>query len=285
MTGYISGMLCKNPVAPGLRGQLRNGRALVDVLAFTVLMAGLLGVVVHGAAQSGYVWQWYRAWRFLIVLSGDAGGEGGPVAGLLLQGLGVTLQVAGGSLVLALILAGVAVALRLSCLRTGRLVARLYVESVRNTPLLVQLFVTYFAIAPVFGLGRMASAVMALGVFEGAYMAEILRAGITAVPQGQWEASRSLGMDEPGTYVQVILPQALRRSLPPLTGQAVSLVKDSSLASAIAIHELTMQAQTIIAETFLTFEVWLLTAGVYLFVTLSLSAVARQLERRMHFDV
>ena len=278
-------MLCKNSAVSAFAGQFRNGRTVVDVLAYVALMGGLLTVVVHGASQSGYVWQWYRAWRFLFVLPGDAGAEGGASAGLLLQGLGVTLQVAAGSLVLALLLAAVAVALRLSCLRTGRLVARLYVESVRNTPLPAQLFVTYFAIAPVFGLGRMASAVMALGVFEGAYMAEILRAGIAAVPQGQWEASRSLGMDEPGTYVQVILPQALRRALPPLTGQAVSLVKDSSLASAIAIHELTMQAQTIIAETFLTFEVWLLTAAIYLCVTLSLSAVARLLERRMHFDV
>lgn len=268
-----------SPVPPGASAP--RGAIACDLVAYALLMGGLVLLVFRGAESSGYTWQWYRAWRFLVVMPSG----GGPEPGLLLQGLWVTLQIAACSLVLALILASVTVVLRLSRLRSGQLLARGYVESVRNTPLLVQLFVTYFVMAPVFGLERFSAAVLALAVFEGAYMAEILRAGIAAVPAGQWEASRSLGMDEPGTYMQVVLPQALRRSLPPLTGQAVSLVKDSSLVSAIAIHELTMQAQTIIAETFLTFEVWLLTAAIYLAVTLLLSGAAHLLEKRLRYEI
>lgn len=259
----------------------RRSRTVIDLAAYMMIMVGSALVVAHGAGQSGYGWQWYRAWRYLFVIPADGSFE----PGLLLRGLGVTLQISALSLVLALLLAVVTVLLRGSGSRVGWLVSRFYVESIRNTPLLIQLFVTYFVVAPVLGIDRFAAAVVALAVFEGAYMAEILRAGIDSVPQGQWEASRSLGMDEPGTALMVIMPQALRRALPPLTGQAVSLVKDSSLVSAIAIHELTMEAQIIISETFLTFEIWMLTAAIYLTVSLLLSGAARYLERHLWFEL
>ncbi len=206
------------------------------------------------------------------------------VAGPLLDGLGVTLQVVAASLALALLAGLLAALLRQSGSRVGRALAVGYVETVRNTPLLIQLFVVYFVLAPVLGMGRFAAGVLALSLFEGAYIAEILRAGILSVPTGQWEASRSLGMDVPGTYMEVVLPQAARTALPPLTGQLVSLVKDSSLVSTIALHDLAMQAQAVAADTFLVFEVWFLVAGMYLALTLALSALAQLLERRLRYE-
>ena len=147
-------------------------------------------------------------------------------------------------------------------------------ELIRNTPLLVQLFFIYFVLAPVLGIGRFTAGVLALSLFEGAYGSEIFRAGIVSIDKGQWEACHSLGLSAVHTYRYIILPQAIKRILPPLTNQAVSLIKDSALVSTIAIYDLTMQAQVIISETFLTFEVWFTVAAIYLVLTVMLSTVA-----------
>jgi polar amino acid transport system permease protein len=161
-------------------------------------------------------------------------------------------------------------------------VARVYLEAARNTPLLVQLFFIYFVLAPVLGIDRFTSAVLALSFFEGAYASEIFRAGIVSIHKGQWEAAYSLGLSTWDTYIRVVLPQAVRRIVPPLTGQAVSLVKDSALVSTIAIYDLTMQGQTLVAQTFLAFEIWFTVAGMYLLLTVSLSIVAWYLERKLN---
>lgn len=248
-----------------------------DVARYLVVMGALVWLTLQGTDATGYDWQWRRLWRYIVTVQPD----GFPMAGPLLSGLGVTLQVVGASLALALLAGCLTMFLRLSGSRVGAALATAYVESVRNTPLLIQLFIMYFVVAPVFGLGRFAAGVLALSLFEGAYIAEILRAGIQSVPAGQWEASRSLGMDVSGTYAEVVLPQAARTALPPLTGQLVSLVKDSSLVSTIAMHDLAMQAQAVAADTFLVFEVWFAVAGIYLALTLALSALAHGLERRL----
>jgi polar amino acid transport system permease protein len=138
----------------------------------------------------------------------------------------------------------------------------------------VQLFFLYFVLAPLLGIGRFTSGVLALSLFEGAYASEIFRAGIVSIEKGQWEAAHSLGLSGFLTYRHVILPQAIRRILPPLTSQAVSLVKDSALVSTIAIYDLTMQAQVVTSETFLTFEVWFTVAAIYLVITTMLSTIA-----------
>ena len=125
---------------------------------------------------------------------------------------------------------------------------------------------------------------MALSLFEGAYASEIFRAGIVSVHRGQWEAAFSIGLNNYQTYRLIILPQALRRILPPLTSQAVSLIKDSALVSTIAIYDLTMRAQTIIAETFLVFEIWFTVAAIYLTITLALSATVFYMEKRLEIE-
>lgn len=253
----------------------------LDIFIFSLIMFGLIFFVMKGAMSSGYDWQWYRVWRFIIESDPTTGSWS---AGLLLQGLALTLKVSAISLVFAVIVATCTVFMQRSQSTVARALAFCYIEAIRNTPLLIQLFLAYFVLAPILDMGRFSTAVLALTLFEGAYMAEILRSAFEAVPRGQWEASRSLGMDERGTIWQVIVPQALRRALPPLTGQAVSLVKDSSLVSIIALHDLTMNAQMIIAETFLTFEIWFITAALYLVVTLLISGLAFYIERRLHFE-
>ena len=237
---------------------------------------GLLWLCARiGAAVSDYNWQWNRVWRHLGRWTAE-GFEAGP----LLEGLGMTLGIAAAGFCLATVLGLGAAVLRLAPWPVGRLLAGAYVGALRNTPLLLQLFFVYFLLSPLFALGPFGSAVLALGAFEGAYMAELFRAGLLGVPRSQWEAGLSLGFGTAETLRLVILPQALRRMLPPLTSQIVTLIKDTSLVSAIAVADLTMRAQEVIAETFLAFEIWLLTAGIYLALTLCVSLPARRLERR-----
>ncbi|MBW2623469.1 MAG: amino acid ABC transporter permease, partial [Deltaproteobacteria bacterium] len=156
-----------------------------------------------------------------------------------------------------------------------------YLELIRNTPLLVQIFIIYFVLAPVLGMNRFFSAVIALSLFEGAYSSEIFRAGIVSISKGQWEAASSLGLRQYQTYRYIILPQAIRRMLPPLTSQAISLIKDSALVSTIAIYDLTMEGQAIISDTFLTFEIWFTVAAMYLVITVSLSVLVNIMEHRL----
>jgi len=193
----------------------------------------------------------------------------------------VTLEISALSLLCTLALGLTTALFRLSASFTARALARSYLELIRNTPLLIQIFFVYFVLSPVLDIGAFASAVLALSLFEGAYAAEILRAGIVSLHRGQWEAAHSLGLNDVDTYRYVILPQAVRRVLPPLTGQAISLVKDSALVSTIAIYDLTMQGQAIVAETFLAFEIWFTVAAIYLVLTLGLSLAVRAMGRKM----
>jgi polar amino acid transport system permease protein len=252
----------------------------LDSLKFIALSGLLVFVLFRGSEKLGYYWQWYRVPRYIFSLEG-----GHWVAGPLLQGLAVTLRITAISLVLATLIGLTTAFLRLSRSFLGNLVARGYLESIRNTPLLVQLFFIYFVVAPVFDLSRFTSAVMALSLFEGAYASEIFRAGIVSIHRGQWEAAYSLGLNSPQTYRHVILPQATRRILPPLASQAISLIKDSALVSTIAIYDLAMQAQAIIAETYLVFEIWFVVAAIYLVMTVSLSLLINLLERHLRTAV
>jgi polar amino acid transport system permease protein len=250
--------------------------ALTDYGKFLLLAALAVWLLTLGIHGLGYHWQWYRVPRFLFTKEG-----GGWTAGPLLQGLLVTLRISALALVFTLILGLTAAIFRLSASFTARALARGYLELIRNTPLLIQIFFIYFVLSPVLEIGAFASAVLALSLFEGAYAAEILRAGITSLNRGQWEAAHSLGLGVLDTYRDIILPQAVRRVLPPLAGQGISLVKDSSLVSTIAIYDLTMQGQKIVAETFLAFEIWFTVAAIYLVMTFGLSFAVRVLEQRM----
>ncbi|MFH1914063.1 MAG: amino acid ABC transporter permease [Pseudomonadota bacterium] len=250
-------------------------RALTDTGLYLCLMAGLAWLLAEGTRQSGYNWQWYQIPKYLWRVT-DQGLAWGP----LMQGLGITLQITAVSMGLMLCIGLITALMRMTASPVARGTARAYMEIIRNSPLLIQLFFIYFVIAPILDIPAFWAAVIALSLFEGAYASEILRAGITSIHSGQWEAAKSLGMSPYAMYRHIILPQAVRRVLPPMTSQAVSLVKDSALVSTIAIMDLTQQGRMIDAETFLTFEIWFTVAAIYLAVTLALSGAAWRLERR-----
>jgi polar amino acid transport system permease protein len=262
---------------------LQNFRPkLLDLLqfsAFSLLVGGLVWGLGQGAENLGYNWQWSRVPRYLFI-SSETGWRAGP----LLEGLWITLLITGISLVCSFLIGLTTALMRLSDSVMARTLAKTYLEAIRNTPLLIQIFIIYFVFAPILDIERLSSAILALSLFEGAYASEIIRAGILGLPKGQWEASASLGMNRYQNYRFIILPQALRQMLPPLTSQGISLVKDSALVSTIAIYDLTMQGQRIIAETFLTFEIWFTVAAIYLAVTLLLSLVVKLLENTIAFD-
>lgn len=200
--------------------------------------------------------------------------------GPLMYGLWTTLWLSAVSSVFALFLGLITGLARISKNITLRGLAMVYVECIRGTPLLVQIFIAYFFLGTVFDLSRNVCGIGALSLFAGAYVAEIVRAGIQAIPRGQMEASRSLGMNAFQTMWDVILPQAFKKILPPLSGQFISLIKDSSLVSVIAITDLTKSGREIITSTFATFEVWIVVAAMYLLVTSVLSQVVFYMERR-----
>ncbi len=254
----------------------RRWRRVFDTLAFLAVLLGLSWLIVEGAGALHYNWQWYRIPQYLYRIE-----DGAFYPGPLLYGMGVTLELTGWSLLLTVFFGLTAALLQRSTSWAGHAAARLYVEIVRNTPMLVQLYLVYFILAPILDLDRFVAAVLALALFEGAFAAEIFRAGIEAVPRGQWEAGRALGLSSHAIHRFVILPQAIRLVLPPLTGLAVSLIKHSALVSVIAVADLTTEGRNLIADTFMTFELWFTVAALYLALTTSLSLVVNWLERRL----
>lgn len=201
--------------------------------------------------------------------------------GPLVKGLWVTIYLSVMSSILGLVLGLVTGLCRISRNYTLRGLSSLYVELIRGTPLLVQIFIFYFFIGTVLDLDRIVAGIGALGIFAGAYVAEIVRAGIQSIPKGQMEAARSLGMTLPQSMRYIILPQAFKRTLPPMAGQFISLIKDSSLVSVIAITDLTKSGREVITSSFATFEVWFVIAALYLLVTSLLSQLVFWLERRL----
>lgn len=202
-------------------------------------------------------------------------------AGPLAWGLWTTVWISFVSGALGLVIGLFTGLCRLSKNPTLHDLSTLYVELVRGTPLLVQIFIFYFFIGTVLNLSREFAGVAALALFTGAYVAEIVRAGVQSIARGQDEAARSLGLNAAQSMRHVILPQAFKRVLPPLAGQFISLVKDTSLVSVIAITELTKSGREAITTSFSTFEIWFCVAALYLVINLPLSHLAGRLERRL----
>jgi polar amino acid transport system permease protein len=202
-------------------------------------------------------------------------------AGPLLVGLWTTLWLSAAASVLGMIIGLVTGLCRVSQNLTLRNLSITYIELIRGTPLLVQIFIFYFFLGTVLDISRIVAGISALAIFAGAYVAEIIRAGIQSIPKGQMEAARSLGMNVPQAMIYIILPQAFKRTLPPLAGQFISLIKDSSLVSVIAITDLTKSGREVITSTFATFEIWFVVAFLYLMLTMVLSQVIAWVERRL----
>lgn len=249
---------------------------LQALLQMTLLFIAIVWVLDSGADAMGYQWQWERVPDYIAFYED---GEWWPAE--LIDGLLVTLNISAISLFFTLVLGLVIALLRLSDSKVGNVIGTTYVEVIRNTPLLVQIYLLYFVFGPVIGLDRFSTAVLALSLFQGAYTAEIFRAGLNSIPKGQFEAAKTLGLSTLYTYKDVILPQVLQRTLPPLTNEVVSLIKNSSIVSVMAIFDLTTQARNIVSETAMPFEIWFTVAAIYLALTLSLSGLSAWLEHKL----
>ncbi|PYO57740.1 MAG: amino acid ABC transporter permease [Candidatus Rokuibacteriota bacterium] len=200
----------------------------------------------------------------------------------LLRGAVYTVQVSVLAIAFGLVLGWLFGLASVSGVAALRAVTGCYVQFIRGTPLLVQIFLIYFGL-PVLGLNLPAywSGVIALGLNSGGFQAEIVRAGIESIDRGQTEAARSIGMSRFQTLVFILVPQTIRRVIPPLTNELITLVKSSSLLSAIAALELTHAGQLIIARTFAPFEIYAAVALIYLAMVSVLSRASALLEKRV----
>ncbi|HOB63042.1 MAG TPA: amino acid ABC transporter permease [Candidatus Competibacteraceae bacterium] len=272
------------------------------------LLGGALGYVLH-QAQDHFHYNW--DWRLIpgYFLRYDPA-QGQWVLNLLGQGLLATIRLALWGSLLAALIGGVMGVCRVAHSLFLRLLSRSYVELIRNMPPLVFIFIFYFFIssqlmpaldvegwlvdagpttlsvlALLFGppelLSNFLSGLICLALFEGAYVTEIVRAGIEAVPKGQWEGGRALGLNSRQVLREIVLPQAVQRVIPPLAGQFISLIKDSSLISLISIQELTFTGTELAVSSGQVFEVWLTVAALYFLLCFILARLFRRLELRL----
>ena len=278
------------------------------------LDSALLLLLIAGAAYLGYRveigleyrWNWSVIPQYLLRYDQ----LDGWVPNLLLQGLLTTIRLSFWSLLLALPIGLLAGLLRTSLHLFNRLLGGSYVALLRNLPPLVLVLIGYFfvsdqllpllripeqlasapaslqrllswCLAPPDQLEAFLAAVLTLALFEGAYIGEIVRAGINSIESGQWQAARALGLRRWQLLQHIILPQAFARMIPPLAGQAISVIKDSAIVSVISIQELTFQGMELMAATYLTFEVWISVTLLYFILTYSCSWLAGKLELRL----
>lgn len=202
---------------------------------------------------------------------------------LLLLGAGITVQITAISVGLGLIIGMFVGIARISHVKPLSFLAAVYTDFLRGTPLLVQIFLIYFALPLILDqrVDPFFAAITACGINSGAYIAEIFRAGIQAIDDGQMEAGRSLGMTWVQTMRYIIIPQAFKNIIPPLGNEFIALLKDSSLVSVIGFEELTRRGQLIIARTYGSLEIWLSVAVIYLAMTLAISRLVAYMEKRL----
>ncbi|MEY8827856.1 amino acid ABC transporter permease [Sedimentitalea sp. XS_ASV28] len=254
-----------------------------------------------------YKWRWNLIPGYIV---GWHSGREEYFANLLLQGVIATIRISIYASILALILGTVLGVARCSANLTIRMLARTYLELLRNIPPVVVVFIFYFFLSQQFidalnlerwarGIARqddngvwefffgemrrfpsMISGVIVLALFESAFVGEIVRAGIQSIPKGQWEAARSIGMSRFQQMRYVVMPQALKKVTPPLANQFISLIKDSSIISLISVQELTYKTVELVASTRMIFEAWITTACFYFVICFSLSRLFSRLEKR-----
>lgn len=279
----------------------------VDAAIIAIVVAAIAFVVYRVDYVLTYNWAWGRIFEYVVVWD-DAAGKFVP--NLLLKGLFMTLRLAFWAMLMASV-----IGLLMGLFRTSpnlflRMLSRIYVELIRNIPPIVFIFIFYFFISsqlmPLTGIDDFAytaspgavstievlfspiglfsnflSGVICLAMFEGAYITEIVRAGIQSIEKGQWEAARAIGLSRFNVLRDVILPQAFRRILPPLAGQFITLIKDSAIVSLISIQELTFLANEVAATTTRVFETWIIVGFLYFVLCYSLALLFGHLERRM----
>jgi polar amino acid transport system permease protein len=245
--------------------------SLLRRASWIVVLWALVGMLLYATfASVHYSWNWSRPWayrqQFLL----------GWFTTLGISGCAMLFSIASGFLLMI----G-----RRARMEPVRLLASGVIEIVRGSPLLVQLLVGYYIVATAVRVDSpVLVGILLLGGFHGAYLAEVFRGAVESIGASQREAARAVGFDTVQTYRYVVIPQAFRRALPGTTGQLVSLIKDSSLLSVIAIEELVQKVKILNSGTYTALEGYLAMAAAYLVVTLPLSWFARRLERRFAYE-
>lgn len=243
-------------------------------LAATIVSWGLVALLVCAVfsfafSELRYGWNWHAIWQYRQKF---------------VQGWLMTVAISAAALLVSLLLGLLTALARRSSLLPLRYLSMLYVETVRGTPLLVQILILFYVVANAFGVdNRYLVGVLTLSLFAGAYLSEMIRSGIESIRDSQLESARAIGLTRAQTYRYVIFPQVVRQLIPPLTGQFASIIKDSSLLSIIAVSEFTLNAQEVNAFTYSTLESYLPLAVGYLLLTLPISLASRALERRFHY--
>jgi polar amino acid transport system permease protein len=235
-----------------------------------IALAALSAVFAFAFHQLQYAWNWNGVMAYRSAF---------------FQGWLMTVLISLAALVLSSFLGLVVALSRRARLLPLRCLAQLYVELIRGTPLLVQIYVFFYVIADAFHFeNRYVMGIVILSLFSGAYISEIIRAGIESVGKSQIESAKAIGLTRAQTYRYVIFPQALRQTLPPMAGQLVSLIKDSSLLSIIAIDEFTHNASKVSSTTASPFESYLPLAAGYLLLTLPISVWTRRIEEKHRYE-
>lgn len=258
-----------------------NKRSLITL----VVLAAILASVYYFFTQKGisYIWHW-KSIPEMLFYYGPKSADDPSVhlrMGILMLGFVLTLKISIVATFFAIIIGTVVGIARLSSEPVTRGISMAYVELIRNTPLLVQIYIIYFFVGSMLRLSAFTAGTAALAIFAGAYVGEIVRAGIQSIHKGQMEAARSLGMAYSQAMRHIILPQAFKRIIPPLAGQFISLIKDSSLVSVIALADLMFQGNQAVARTYYAFEIYFTVAALYLIMTFTLSMATQYIERRL----
>jgi polar amino acid transport system permease protein len=279
----------------------------IDILIFIILTCICVWIAYRIHVDVHYKWNWRIIPQYLFRFDATLNKW---VPGLILQGVFITLRISIYSTIVAMIFGIIMGLFRTSRSAFKRLIGRGYVELIRNIPILVWIFIFYYIISdqffPIIGpeylkkptsglfwdivsfilipstqLPTFLSGMLALGIYEGAYITEIIRAGIQSIENGQWEASAALGFSRYQQIRHIIFPQSIQRILPPLAGQFISTIKDSSIVSVISIQELTFQGMELMSATFLTFEVWITVMVLYFLICLACSLMVERFEIHM----
>lgn len=278
-----------------------------DWVILGVLMAffGYIWFTIEGTLN--YSWRWHLIPSYIL---GWHTTREVYFANILLQGLGATIRISVYASVLALIFGTILGIARCSSNLTIRMLARTYLELLRNIPPVVVIFIFFFFLSQQLidflnlerwarGIARqdnnavwefffgemrrfpsLIAGVIVLALFESAFVGEIIRAGIQSIPKGQREAARSIGMSHGQELRYIVLPQAVRKVVPPLANQFISLIKDSAILSLISVQELTYKTLELVASSRMIFEAWLTTAGFYFVICFGLSRLFARFEKR-----
>lgn len=276
----------------------------IDLVLSLLLLSAVIYTVYKLHIGFSYKWDWGAIPQYFLRYDAEIKNW---VPNILLQGFFTTIRLSIWATIFATLIGAAMGLFRVSRSLFRRLIGGTYVGLIRNLPPLVIIFIFYFfvgdQILPLLGVEEFIrnssegiqavfavffappslftaflSALITLSLFEGAYITEIVRAGIQSIEKGQWEASAALGFSRWQQMRYVVLPQAVQRILPPLAGQFISTIKDSAIVSVISIQELTFQGMELMASTYLTFEIWITITIMYLMLTLSCSLAVERLE-------